>query len=188
MRWVLLNMVALFRVAYSQTQAPQTPPPAPMLRFACSQLVVERLNPLVNPWVIGSPHVHQVVGGNSFNAIMTPISYDLPARSSCTSCTFSEDFSNYWTAALYYRARNRTFKRVEQFPNGGLTQNGGITVYYIPPYDGVSNVTAFTPVSMALWRPAVLCGNPPNKIAPLVVFFATRQTNFAKKDSRALEC
>ncbi|KAE9379774.1 hypothetical protein N431DRAFT_326643 [Stipitochalara longipes BDJ] len=125
-----------------------------MLRFACSQLVVERLDPLVNAGVIGSPHVHQIVGGNSFNATMAPITYDLPTRSSCTSCTFSEDFSNYWTAALYYRARNGTFKRVEQFPNGGLTQNGGITVYYIPPYDGVSNVTAFTPGFR------MLAGNP----------------------------
>jgi hypothetical protein len=57
-----------------------------------------------------------------------------------------KDFSNYWTAALYYRARNGTFKRVQQFENGGLKQNQGMTVYYIPPYDGVSNVTAFKTV------------------------------------------
>lgn len=118
-----------------------------MMRFACSQLVVERLDPLVSPGIIGSPHVHQIVGGNSFKASMTPVVDDLPSRSNCTSCTFSEDFSNYWTAAVYYRARNGTFKRVSQFENGGLKQNGGITVYYIPPYDGVSNVTAFKPVS-----------------------------------------
>jgi hypothetical protein len=128
---------------------------APMMRFACSQLVVERLDPLVNPGVIGSPHVHQIVGGNSFNASMTPVAYDQPTRSTCTSCTFSEDFSNYWTAAMYYRARNGTFKRVSQFPNGGLTQNGGITVYYIPPYDGVSNTTAFKPVRNSLIRRCV---------------------------------
>ena len=121
---------------------------AKMLRFACSQLVVERLDPLVNPGQIGTPHTHQIVGGNSFNATMTPISYDLPTESTCTSCTFSEDFSNYWTAALYYRARNGTFKRVQQFENGGLVQKGGITVYYIPPYDGVTKVTAFKPVSV----------------------------------------
>jgi hypothetical protein len=91
-------------------------------------LVAERLDPLVNSGVIGSPHIHQVVGGNSFNATMEPVTYDLPTRSTCTSCTFSEDFSNYWRAALYYGARNETFKRVEQFPNGGVTQNGGIKV------------------------------------------------------------
>ncbi|KAH8589234.1 hypothetical protein B0O99DRAFT_655545 [Bisporella sp. PMI_857] len=116
-----------------------------MMRFGCSQLVVERLDPLVNPGLIGSPHTHQIVGGNSFNATMEPIAYDLPSESTCTSCTFSEDFSNYWTAALYFRARNGTFKRVKQFPNLGLDQNGGITVYYIPPYDGVTKVTAFKP-------------------------------------------
>lgn len=142
MRWMTLCTVILLGITQAQDPTPQ----APMLRFACSQLVVERLDPLVNPGVVGSSHVHQIVGGNSFNATMEPVAYDLPSRSSCTSCTFSEDFSNYWTAALYYRARNGTFKRVEQFPNGGLTQNGGITVYYIPPYDGVSNVTAFKPV------------------------------------------
>lgn len=121
-----------------------------MMRFACSQLVVERLDPLVNPGVIGSPHAHQIVGGNSFNATMTPLDHDLVSESTCTSCTFAEDFSNYWTAALYYQARNGSFKRVSQFPNGGLVQNGGFTVYYIPPYDGVSNVTAFSPVSCHL--------------------------------------
>jgi hypothetical protein len=120
---------------------------ARMLRFACSQLVVERLDPLVSSGIIGSPHTHQVVGGNSFNATMEPVVYDLPTKSSCTSCTFSEDFSNYWTAAMYHRARNGTFKRVAQFPNDGLKQNGGINVYYIPPYDGVTNVTALKPVS-----------------------------------------
>ncbi|KAH7409705.1 hypothetical protein BKA64DRAFT_693482 [Cadophora sp. MPI-SDFR-AT-0126] len=127
---------------------------AAMMRFACSQLVVERLDPLVSPGIIGSPHTHQIVGGNSFNATMIPLSHDLVTQSTCTSCTFSEDLSNYWTAALYYQARNGSFKRVAQLENGGLKQNGGITVYYIPPYDGVSNVTAFTPGFR------MLAGNP----------------------------
>ncbi|KAF2792482.1 hypothetical protein K505DRAFT_246579 [Melanomma pulvis-pyrius CBS 109.77] len=125
-----------------------------MMRFACSKLVVERLDPLVNPGMIGTPHVHQIVGGNSFKADMKPVEYDLPTQSTCTSCTFAEDFSNYWTAALYYRARNGTYKRVQQFENGGLKQNQGMTVYYIPPYDGVSNVTAFKPGFR------MLAGNP----------------------------
>lgn len=34
----------------------------PMLRFSCSQLVVERLDPLVSPGMKPSPHVHQIVG------------------------------------------------------------------------------------------------------------------------------
>lgn len=49
---------------------------------------------------------------------------------------------------LYFRARNGTFKRVPQMSNLFLEgATGGQTVYYIPPYDGVTNVTAFRPVS-----------------------------------------
>ncbi|KAF2274689.1 uncharacterized protein EI97DRAFT_96981 [Westerdykella ornata] len=138
-------------LALASTAAAQT---AHMLRFGCSQLVVERLDPLVNPGQVGTPHVHQIVGGNSFRADMKPVEHDLPSRSTCTTCTFSEDFSNYWTAALYFRARNGTFRRVQQFENEGLRQRGGMTVYYIPPYDGVSNVTAFKPGFR------MLAGNP----------------------------
>ncbi|KAK0110197.1 hypothetical protein ONS96_001820 [Cadophora gregata f. sp. sojae] len=149
--WSITSLVALLG---SMPSINAQPTQAAMMRFACSQLVVERLDPLVSPGIIGSPHTHQIVGGNSFNATMVPISHDLVAQSTCTSCTFSEDLSNYWTAALYYQARNGSFKRVAQFENGGLKQNGGITVYYIPPYDGVSNVTAFTPGFR------MLAGNP----------------------------
>ncbi|OAA61752.1 hypothetical protein SPI_04611 [Niveomyces insectorum RCEF 264] len=116
-----------------------------MMRFSCSQLVIERLDPLVNPGVVGSPHMHQIGGGNSFNASMDPAFHDPVANSTCTSCTFSEDFSNYWTANLYFRARNGTFRRVPQMANQGLRADGGLTVYYIPPYDGHTNVTAFKP-------------------------------------------
>ncbi|KAM7185552.1 protein of unknown function (DUF1996) domain containing protein [Naviculisporaceae sp. PSN 640] len=114
----------------------------PMLRFECSQLVIDRIDPLVNPGVIPSPHLHQIVGGNSFNATL---SHDLVTHSSCTSCVFSEDFSNYWTAVLYFRARNGTYRRVPQGVSEGLKGHGGITVYYILPYDGVTEVTAFRP-------------------------------------------
>ncbi|KAF2279792.1 uncharacterized protein EI97DRAFT_455989 [Westerdykella ornata] len=55
-------------------------------------------------------------------------SLDLPKEATCTTCAFTEDFSNYWTAVLYFRARNGTFKRVPQFPNQFLQPaNGGIT-------------------------------------------------------------
>ncbi|KAI1162131.1 hypothetical protein F5B18DRAFT_408057 [Nemania serpens] len=59
--------------------------------------------------------------------------FDLVSNSTCTSYTFSEDFSNYWTAVMYFRARNGTYKRVPQFSNIGLRAVGGITVYYIHP-------------------------------------------------------
>ncbi|KAI1111913.1 hypothetical protein F5Y14DRAFT_453511 [Nemania sp. NC0429] len=117
----------------------------PMLRFQCSQLVVDRLDPLVNPGMVPSPHLHQIVGGNSFNASMDPATHDLPSSSTCTSCTFSEDFSNYWTAVLYFRARNGTYRRVPQFVSEGLRADGGITVYYIPSPDANEKVTAFKP-------------------------------------------
>lgn len=77
---------------------------------------------------------------------MEPVVFDPSAESTCTSCTFTEDFSNYWTANLYFRARNGSFKRVKQMHNLGLEgANGGITIYYIPPYDGVGKVKAFAP-------------------------------------------
>ena len=117
----------------------------PMLRFSCSQLVVDRLDPLVNPGIIPSAHLHQIVGGNSFNASMDPATHDLPSSSTCTSCTFSEDFSNYWTAVLYFKARNGTFRRVPQGVSEGLKGAGGITVYYIPSSNRQSTVTAFKP-------------------------------------------
>ncbi|KAI0420612.1 hypothetical protein F5X98DRAFT_331386 [Xylaria grammica] len=117
-----------------------------LLRFSCSQLVIERLDPLVTPGVTGSPHVHQIIGGNSFRPSMDPGSLDIPSESTCTTCTFAEDFSNYWTAILYFQARNGTFKRVPQKPNVGFeAANGGMTVYYTPVISGQGQVTAFKP-------------------------------------------
>ena len=92
-----------------------------LIRFPCSQLVVDRLDPLVTPGQVPSPHLHQIAGGvsspethlsqeceylpssvqNAFNASMYPEDIDPPADSTCTTCQFSEDFSNYWTAVLY---------------------------------------------------------------------------------------
>jgi hypothetical protein len=48
-----------------------------MLRFACSQLTVERADPLVNPGMRPSPHTHQIIGGNSFNLTVSPFSLPL---------------------------------------------------------------------------------------------------------------
>lgn len=38
-------------------------PSSALVRFHCSQLVTQRLDPLVNPGSIPSAHVHQIVGG-----------------------------------------------------------------------------------------------------------------------------
>lgn len=55
MQWATLAAAALF----AQNVAAQ----GSMLRFACSQLVVERTDPLVNPGMKYTPHLHQIVGG-----------------------------------------------------------------------------------------------------------------------------
>jgi hypothetical protein len=85
---------------------------------------------------------------------MYPKDLDIPAASTCTTCTFTEDLSNYWTAVMYFRALNGTYKRVPQIPNVGCDgAQGGMTVYYMQDalYDfgQKSKVTAFQPVSRA---------------------------------------
>lgn len=40
-------------------------PASALIRFACSQLVVDRIDPLVNPGMVPSPHLHQIIGGVS---------------------------------------------------------------------------------------------------------------------------
>jgi hypothetical protein len=79
-----------------------------MLRFACSQLVVERTDPLVNPGMKYTPHLHQIVGGDSFNVTMDPAN-DPAQLSKCTSCTFNQDKSNYWTAVMFFKAKNGSY-------------------------------------------------------------------------------
>jgi len=107
-----------------------------MLRFGCPQAVIDRLDPLVNPGQVPSGHIHQIVGGNGFNATMT--TGDVSTTASCTTCEFSEDFSNYWTANLYFKARNGTYKRVQQgsaalqFSDSFSNKiQGGTLVYYV---------------------------------------------------------
>ena len=155
---MLLKSVALALALTAHTvhgQIPTNPPAgccatAAMLRFACSQLTIDRIDPLVEPGNTPSGHLHQIVGGNSFNVSMEPVNYDPAKISTCTTCEFVDDFSNYWTANLYFRARNGSFKRVGQAENLYLNQTGGFTVYYIPPYDGKTNVTAFRPVRILI--------------------------------------
>ena len=40
-------------------------PASALLRFGCSQLTVSRIDPLVNPGVVPSPPLHQIIGGVS---------------------------------------------------------------------------------------------------------------------------
>jgi hypothetical protein len=99
MQWATLLAAA----AFAQNAAAQN-----MLRFACSQLVVERTDPLVNPGMKYTPHLHQIVGGDAFNITMDP-ARDLAKESTCTSCSFVQDKSNYWTAVMFFKAKNGTY-------------------------------------------------------------------------------
>jgi hypothetical protein len=72
----------------------------PMLRFECSQLVVERLDPLVNPGSAPSPHLHQIVGGNSFRSPIVPAApfqrtFPTTGRRFCTSALVMEHLNAY---------------------------------------------------------------------------------------------
>ncbi|KAI6374301.1 hypothetical protein MCOR25_003246 [Pyricularia grisea] len=134
-----MHLPRLLAAATTTLLATAPPPTAAqnnMLRFACSQLVVDRVDPLVNPGMRYTPHLHQIVGGDSFNVTMEPVEHDLAARSTCTSCSFREDLSNYWTAVLFFQHRNGSFRRVPQVGNGGpqgkLINDGGLDVYYMP--------------------------------------------------------
>jgi hypothetical protein len=99
MHWATL----LVATAFAQNAAAQN-----MLRFACSQLVVERTDPLVNPGMKYTPHLHQIVGGNAFNISMDPAN-DIAQTSTCTSCSFTQDKSNYWTAVMFFKAKNGSY-------------------------------------------------------------------------------
>jgi hypothetical protein len=135
------------------------------LRFGCAQLSVQRLDPIVEPGQIPSAHLHQIIGGNAFNATMDP-KQDPSERATCTTCVFTEDLSNYWTAVLYYRARNGTYYRVPQYPNSLLGDvKGGMTVYYIQQdFSGNGNqkITAFKPgFRMTVGSPSAKQGTNP---------------------------
>jgi hypothetical protein len=125
-----------------------------LIRFGCSQLVVDRLDPLVEPGTASSAHLHQIIGGNSFVPDMRPETMDPAKLSTCTTCQPADDFSNYWTAPIYFKARNGTYKRVPQKPNSGFEgSNGGMTVYYmqaqLADVAQKPKVKAFPPVSQS---------------------------------------
>ncbi len=119
------------------------------LRFGCSSVSIQRLDPVVEPGKIPSAHLHQIVGGNGFNATMEGVIAD---KASCTTCTFSENFSNYWTAVMFFKHTNGSYKRVPIMQNTALPNgiNGGMTIYYTQQdfnSNGNQKITAFKPVS-----------------------------------------
>ncbi|KAM7211245.1 protein of unknown function (DUF1996) domain containing protein [Rhypophila decipiens] len=103
------------------------------LRFPCSTLTTQRLDPAAQPGSLPSAHLHMIVGGNAFNATMEG---DVGARATCTTCQMAEDFSNYWVAHMYFRdPKNGSYTRVMPSPvqpllGGSNGAKGGLTVYY----------------------------------------------------------
>ncbi|KAI9742159.1 MAG: hypothetical protein M1818_004059 [Claussenomyces sp. TS43310] len=67
-----------------------------------------------------SDHLHTIMGGNGFGFEM---SYNDTQASTCSSCTVTKDFSNYWVPTLFYHAENGSFINVEQ--------GGGALIYYL---------------------------------------------------------
>ena len=123
------------------------------LRFGCSTLTIQRLDPIVNPGMAPSVHLHHIVGGNAFNATMKG---DIGEQATCTTCQMAEDFSNYWTAVMYFKdPKNGTYHRVPVVNNAALAAGtvGGITVYYTQhdfSTDDIKRtpIKAFQPVSL----------------------------------------
>jgi len=152
----------LFKPVVTALAAAQLGAAQELMRFGCSQLTLDRIDPLVNPGTIPATHMHQIIGGNSFNASMAQSNHDPSTLSSCTSCTYSEDFSNYWTPNAYFKAKNGSYKAVPIAANLGLGVKGGMTVYYIRGYQSAAKVTAFKPGFR------MLVGDPANRDASKV--------------------
>jgi len=122
------------------------------LRFGCSSLTIQRLDPVVEPGKVGTAHLHHIVGGNAFNATMEG---DVGERGTCTTCEMAEDFSNYWTAVMYFKhPTNGSYHRVPVVNNAALARGttGGMTIYYTQhdfSTDNLKNqkIKAFQPVS-----------------------------------------
>ncbi|KAF9738055.1 hypothetical protein PMIN01_03338 [Paraphaeosphaeria minitans] len=90
--------------------------------------------------MIGTPHTHQIIGGNASNA--TIASTDAISLATCQEKIDSQR-ENGWTA-------NGTFERVSHIPNRFVfiekltTQtDGSVTLYYVAPKEKV--VTALKP-------------------------------------------
>ncbi|TFK18582.1 hypothetical protein FA15DRAFT_729340 [Coprinopsis marcescibilis] len=108
------------------------------IRLPCSQLVTERFDP--------------------FDLTMDP-NIDLAEESTCTTCRFKEDKSNYWTAVMYFKHPNGSYFRVPQMANhntGPGYQAGGMTVYYFQPVPPTQNLT-IVPFAKGF---RMLVGNP----------------------------
>jgi hypothetical protein len=82
---------------------------------------------------------------------------DISKLANCTTCHFDQDLSNYWTANIYFKARNGTYKRVPQIANQfNEGDNAGITIYYTS--NGPNATVAFKPVGVVQAHHTYPCG------------------------------
>ncbi|KAK4164729.1 hypothetical protein QBC43DRAFT_288635 [Cladorrhinum sp. PSN259] len=133
------------------------------LRFACSTLTRQRVDPIVEPGRAPSAHMHHIVGGNVFNHTMVG---DIGAdpRATCTTCEMSEDFSNYWTAAMYFKhPKNGSYHIVPVVNNAALAAGttGGMTVYYTQ-HDFSTDDLKHQPITAFKPGFRMIVGNPTN--------------------------
>jgi len=77
---------------------------------------------------------------NSFNVTMDfQGGHDLVKLSTCTTCQFKEDLSNYWTAVLFFQAKNGSFMKVPQVTQQGMNGiKGGMVRTPNPPRNRAS--------------------------------------------------
>ena len=65
--------------------------------------------------------------------------HDLVKLSTCTTCQFKEDLSNYWTAVLFFQAKNGSFMKVPQVTQQGMNGiKGGMVRTPNPPRNRAS--------------------------------------------------
>lgn len=94
-------------------------------------LVSTRLDPIVQPGAASS-HLHNIVGGNRFNATYDP---QFLRSSTCTTSPITADKSSYWAPGMYFMNKtttSTTFTRV----------SSGFNIYYLPRGDS-GQVKAF---------------------------------------------
>ncbi|KAF2011584.1 hypothetical protein BU24DRAFT_486322 [Aaosphaeria arxii CBS 175.79] len=134
-----LNAIVLSLIAPSQAA----------LRFGCSTVSIQRLDPLVEPGNTPSAHVHQIVGGNAFNATMEVRLLYQSSRATLIS-NHTDDSTIDWTAVMFFKHTNGSYKRVPIMQNAALPNgiNGGMTIYYTQHDfngNGKDKITSFKP-------------------------------------------
>jgi hypothetical protein len=89
-------------------------------------LISTRLDPIFVPKTIGG-HVHNIVGGNRFNATFDPNNPEFLLSSTCTTSPITVDKSSYWAPALYFMDMTTsptTFTRLQSSYNIWYIPNG----------------------------------------------------------------